>query len=156
MSEKHASSPASPSVAVLPRVLLVDDERDLLSTTAALLEDYFDVRAYETPRAAARAVERETFDVLCVDYTMPEMNGVELILLTRAQGCDAGAVLCTGNHEIFREPQFVAARAAKGPPLSVLLKPYGIDELRAALVHAISLSAMKRAVRGVSEATNRR
>jgi PleD family two-component response regulator len=65
------------------RVLVVDDDQTSLQTMEGVLAD-FDVvkcssptRAVELARSAATT--RRPFDVVCSDFQMPMMNGVELL-----------------------------------------------------------------------------
>jgi DNA-binding NtrC family response regulator len=62
------------------RVILVDDEVDLVSTMADRLE----LRGISTAWAASAAeamsiIEKECFDIAVLDIKMPEINGVELM-----------------------------------------------------------------------------
>src|SRR3954469_11983595 len=59
------------------RVLLVDDDARLLASMEAVLADEFAVRACTSGREALRALDGETFHVVCTDWQMPGMNGVE-------------------------------------------------------------------------------
>ncbi|SDJ89868.1 Response regulator receiver domain-containing protein [Halovenus aranensis] len=59
-------------------VLHVDDNPDMLSLTATLLEDEDDritVRSEAEPAAALEAIEQQRVDCVLSDYEMPEMNG---------------------------------------------------------------------------------
>jgi PAS domain S-box-containing protein len=54
----------------------------------------------ETERSARRALERVQggeFDAIVVDYQMPEINGLELLKIIRAQGNDIPFILFTGK-----------------------------------------------------------
>jgi CheY-like chemotaxis protein len=62
------------------RVLVVDEDRDVLELTQTFLEREGDMTV-ATARSGAAAVERveaEPFDAVVGDYRMPEMDGVEL------------------------------------------------------------------------------
>ncbi|MEO7034150.1 MAG: response regulator [Polyangiaceae bacterium] len=59
------------------RVLLVDDDVDLLESAAAVLAGHFEVRTCTSGPEALRVMEREPFHVVCADWQMPGMNGVE-------------------------------------------------------------------------------
>jgi DNA-binding response OmpR family regulator len=59
------------------RVLLVDDDIRLLESMAAVLSDQFTVRCATSALHALRLMERETFHVVCADWQMPGMDGVE-------------------------------------------------------------------------------
>jgi CheY-like chemotaxis protein len=59
------------------RVLLVDDDISLLESMAAVLSDQFVVRAAGSALQALRTMERESFHVVCTDWQMPGMDGLE-------------------------------------------------------------------------------
>jgi CheY-like chemotaxis protein len=61
------------------RVLVVDDERLIVSALAQLLADDYDVVATTSAREAlGRVLEGQRFDAILCDVCMPEMSGVDL------------------------------------------------------------------------------
>ena len=63
------------------RLLLVDDEPDILETVRALLEfklPNLQVTVAPSGLAAMAMLERQPFDVLVTDYRMPGMDGAQL------------------------------------------------------------------------------
>jgi two-component system NtrC family sensor kinase len=61
-------------------VLVVDDDRIVLDSTAAMLEDLGHmVTKANSARDALRKLESSTFDLLLTDQMMPDMTGAELI-----------------------------------------------------------------------------
>ncbi len=59
------------------RVLLVDDDARLLESMAAVLSEQFAVRCCTAGQEALGLLERETFHVVCADWQMPGMDGME-------------------------------------------------------------------------------
>ncbi len=59
------------------RVLLVDDDARLLESMAAVLSEQFAVRCCTAGQEALRLLEQEAFHVVCADWQMPGMDGVE-------------------------------------------------------------------------------
>jgi DNA-binding response OmpR family regulator len=59
------------------RVLLVDDDIRLLESMAAVLADQFIVRCSSSALQALGMIDREPFHVVCADWQMPGMDGVE-------------------------------------------------------------------------------
>ncbi|AKF05128.1 response regulator [Sandaracinus amylolyticus] len=119
---------SSPSVSPL-RVLLVDDDDASVYTYARLLRGAgLDVVACRSATEARAHAEREHFDVVVVDYWMPEMNGAQLLASVRAT---------LGP----RTPPFllVTAMAAPIPAVqrarfaAVLEKPFSFSSLRRAI-----------------------
>ncbi len=70
MSEKKA-----------PKILLVDDDRDMCESLADVLtlDSNYNVSFTTEPFKALEMVRSEDFSLIVVDYKMPDMNGVELL-----------------------------------------------------------------------------
>ncbi len=84
------------------RILFVDDDQTILSMGREILESF----GYEVVTATngRRAIETfkmdpESFDVLVTDYSMPEMNGHELIKEAIAVRSGMPSILCSGYME---------------------------------------------------------
>jgi DNA-binding NtrC family response regulator len=61
------------------RILLVDDEADIISTFKMILEmNGFEVDAYNDPLAALSSFKPNSYGLLILDIRMPTMNGFEL------------------------------------------------------------------------------
>src|SRR5438045_9765733 len=66
------------------RILVVDDEKPVRETLAALLrQEGYNVVAAECGHTAVESIEVFTFDVAIVDIFMPGMNGLETIKVFR-------------------------------------------------------------------------
>ena len=87
------------------RILLCDDDKDVLSVVGALLRDLgHTVWEAPDPIFALQILDRERpVDLLLVDYAMPEMNG--RITIDRARLCQPNlkTLLMTGNAEALRQ-----------------------------------------------------
>jgi CheY-like chemotaxis protein len=82
------------------RVLLVDEDRDVLAVTREFLEQEDPGLDVETATSGDEAVERvaaDGVDVVVTDLTMPEMDGVELASAVRDP--DLPCVLYTAHDE---------------------------------------------------------
>jgi DNA-binding NtrC family response regulator len=99
-------------------LLLVDDQESVRETTAALLGDDFDVVCAPDGARALDLLGQRSFEIVCADYSMPGMNGAEL--LQRAQAVrPCAAILVTGHTE------YVDALAPDlRQAFSIVLKPY--------------------------------
>ena len=82
----------------MPRILLVDDDRDILDIMRLDLEDDPE-NSVDTTNAAAEAIEKvrkQLYDVIISDWRMPGMNGTELIRNLRNDGCPSYIILYSG------------------------------------------------------------
>jgi DNA-binding NarL/FixJ family response regulator len=81
-----------------PRVLLADDHALMLQRVKAILAPEFDVvGAVDNGLALVAAAERLNPDVLVVDISMPEMNGIEAVRQIKKFDGKARVVFLTVN-----------------------------------------------------------
>jgi two-component system, OmpR family, response regulator ChvI len=79
--EKNISSTTTKNKSSLPyRILLVDDDPDILTTFKAGLEEYgyATVDAFNDSELALSNFKTDYYDLLLLDIRMPKMNGFEL------------------------------------------------------------------------------
>jgi signal transduction histidine kinase len=98
-----ASAPAQPMLPteVHGRVLLVEDDELVLTTTAQLLEELgASVTQARSAEDALRRLERESFDLIIADYRLPGSSGVELVSRARQRRPDLAAAIITGDPSI--------------------------------------------------------
>lgn len=82
-----------------PRVLLVDDQRDILKLIHATLNTLaHEMEILETPSGEEALLEasRTKVDLLVTDYRLPGMTGVELMHKVRTRYPDVRVILITG------------------------------------------------------------
>lgn len=125
-------------------VLLAEDEVFVLETTRRGLQTlgYDVITAVDGIDAVARFREHQ-HAILCVllDVTMPRMDGWAALEAIRALAPDVPAVLASG----YDSSRVQAGRPA--PPAAVFLrKPYGLDELYAALQQSFANTSRAPAV----------
>lgn len=112
------------------RLLLVDDEPDILETVQTLLEVEFPalvVTLAATGEAALRELRKARFDLMVTDYRMPGMDGATLSS-EAAKAWPAMGILMITAYVDSKTLQEIHRRA---PALEVLPKPLQIDEFLA-------------------------
>ena len=116
-----------------PRVLIVDDEPDMLESCSRILsrQGYACTTAGDG-RAALAILERDRPDLLLTDFKMPEMDG--MALLRRAHELDPAlpVIMITGFATIE-----AAVAAIKEGAFDYLPKDFSIDQLRVAVERAL-------------------
>jgi DNA-binding NtrC family response regulator len=126
-------------------VLLVDDDPGVLETTAALLEDDFDIVKASSGPQALGILKKQTFDVICTDFQMPAMNGIELLRHAASIRPHTSAVLITGHREWLTEQR------SSDLAYTVLLKPFSerevVEQIRRAETRSKLASQMRSGVR---------
>jgi DNA-binding response OmpR family regulator len=123
------------------RVLLVDDDTGMLKSMAAVLSDHFEVRTCSSPLDALRLIERESFEVVCLDWRMPEMDGIEFFgALERKLGDRTPCcILVTGHAAELLDQLSLESKKMLG----LLRKPFSPRELVERVSLFANLSRMK-------------
>lgn len=132
------------------RVLVIDDERDVLDTVAAILDVEFDVETCGSALVARKLIAKNIFDVVCTDYQMPTMTGIELLATIPGSGIVVGAVLMTGRHESCAADLRAHPELQSAMPIAMLHKPYAPQDLIDAVRRASSFARVRRALRGLA------
>ncbi len=83
-----------------PRVLCVDDERNVLEALERTLFDCFEVDTATSGAAALELLERERYAVIVSDMRMPQMNGAQLLSQARKRSPDTVRILLTGHTDV--------------------------------------------------------
>jgi DNA-binding NtrC family response regulator len=121
----------------MPRghVLVVDDEPSILSTLKkALSLEGYSVDVAGGVKLAEERLAKRSYDVLLLDVSLPDGNGVELLERLRKAGSDAIVIMMSGHATID-----TAVRATKLGALDFLEKPLSTDRLLVMLENALRL-----------------
>ena len=115
---------ASPGMQGAGRVLVVDDEPDVLRvTTSFLRKKGFEVTAAADATAAlAVLADGPAFDLLVADHALPGMTGADLVMAARSEYRGLPALIITG-HAVVDELERLP------PDVIILRKPFERDEL---------------------------
>ncbi len=119
------------------RVLLVDDEEDIVEVIRDRLEAYgFLVTTARTGLEALKILSAEKFDGIFLDVKMPEMGGIEALEEIRKTDKQIPVIIITASST--REAAIEAT--AKGAN-EYILKPFEWEELKSKIekVYKISL-----------------
>ena len=134
--DAEASAPAQEPERETTRAMVIDDERVVGRVTASLLRSLGHEVTLCTDVDEALARYRATpqaFDLLLVDLVMPKRSGRELLAQLREVDPDFEAILITG---FSKEGE--AERALAEGACCIVPKPYGLEELSAAVERAQS------------------
>ncbi len=121
----------------MPRVLLVDDERSVLAALKELVQG----RGWEPLLASsgAEALELvERADAVVTDFSMPEMDGLELLRAVRERDDGLPVILLTA-----RGSERLAVRAIKAGAYEYVPKPFDVDEMVGALERALETRELR-------------
>jgi DNA-binding NtrC family response regulator len=119
----------------MPRgtILVVDDEDEIREGLEALLtSEGFDVSSAGTGEAGLQKLEDRPFDLMLLDVSLPDRNGLELLREIRRRDPSLSIILITAYGSIE-----MARAAFKGGAQDYITKPWSNDELVAQVSLAI-------------------
>jgi DNA-binding NtrC family response regulator len=119
-----------------PRLLLVDDEPDILDFLERALRRRYEVRRCSSAREALGELERCGADVLLTDQMMPQRTGLELLAEVAERWPDTVRVLISG----FTEVRQLADALAVSRIHNFVLKP--VDSK--GLIEALEVATTRR------------
>jgi len=109
------------------RILVVDDQQDILDLTATVLRGAgYVVEAVSSGGDALRQLSQQPFDLVLLDINMPEMDGWETLRIIRADDALAGlpVVMFSVKGELHDKVHGMQEGAQ-----DYITKPFVIDEL---------------------------
>jgi DNA-binding response OmpR family regulator len=112
------------------RLLLVDDEPDVLDSMVMAVEDRYEVQTAVNGVAALELLNRERFDAMVLDLMMPLMGGEELLERLPRESRPPVVVVSAGAD--------LAGVCARMGVTRCLQKPYRLAHLLAAIAGAIA------------------
>ena len=84
----------------MPRILLVDDDKDHLELFTMILENEgYSVDAYADPDTALSKFEPNYYDLALLDYLVPHLNGLELCRRIREIDSRMRGLILAATHE---------------------------------------------------------
>src|ERR1700674_4620198 len=114
-------------------ILVVDDELEIREGLEALLtSESFEVRLAETGEAGLQRLEDRPFDLLLLDVSLPDRNGLDLLREIHRRDPQLSIILITAFGSID-----MARAAFKGGAQDYITKPWSNDELIAQVSLAI-------------------
>jgi len=121
LSEKH------------PAVLLVDDDANILDTAKDILEEAgYDVSTASNGAEAIVLLEKKAFNVVVVDFQLPDTTGLELARKVREHNDFTLVVLITGHASLE-----MAVKAIQEAVYDYLIKPVDPSQLKRTLERAL-------------------
>ena len=120
------------------KILVIDDERVIgVSFRRVFGPDGHEVQTMEDPQQGLQAALSGNYDVIFLDWMMPNLDGFEILRRIKAAGVPSEVVLITGHSTIES-----AVQAIKDGATDYLSKPFTPEELRMMLRKVIERSAL--------------
>lgn len=118
----------------MARVLVIDDDLGIRETSRAVLRQAgHEVGIAASGTEALRILQRDPYDVLVIDFNLPDMTALDLIRTLRGRGMATPSVIVTGFGTIES-----AVEAIKLGAIDYLQKPLAGDDLELAIKRALA------------------
>jgi two-component system response regulator HydG len=132
--------PESPRPILRPRVLVVDDQISMAEMVAdGLMERGYDAVPIRSSREAAKLLTEEGFDALVTDLRMPDLDGIELLGVSRRAFPDRPVIVMTAYSAVE-----TAIESIRQGAYHYLTKPFKVDELALFLGRALENAQVRR------------
>jgi DNA-binding NtrC family response regulator len=114
-------------------ILVVDDEAEIREGLELLLtSEGYEVHPAETAEAGLLQLEARPFDLILLDVSLPDRNGIELLRELRQRDSFPAVIMITAYGSID-----MARAAFKNGALDYITKPWSNDELLAQVAQAV-------------------
>ena len=117
----------------MKKILIVDDNEDVLELAKALLEsDGYDITTFLDPEDALNDIFKNTdYDLIITDYQMPKVSGLDLTMAVRKLKFSMPIIMQSGMANMI-------IKEAKDAGVTVLLEKNGMGGLRDEVSRALA------------------
>jgi|GEM_PF-1838551 two-component system, cell cycle response regulator len=128
----------------LPRVLIVDDEENILNMFQRSLRKDFEVITTAKPSEAIEIMKKQKVDGIIIDFELPEISGSELIkTIRRNMSYDYVPILVLTAHETHMAVTSSFQSGADG----FLAKPATVAEVRVKMLELMHSQKFSRSLK---------
>ncbi|GFN22845.1 sigma-54-dependent transcriptional regulator [Thermanaeromonas sp. C210] len=121
------------------RILVIDDEIDMLETCQRLLERMgYECTTLRDSTRSAEAIAEVQPDIVLTDLVMPQLDGLEVLRITQDILPDALVIIITGYATVES-----AVKAMKDGAFDYLPKPFSAEQLEVTLKRAVERLALR-------------
>ncbi len=115
-------------------VVIVDDEDHVLKALARLLRgENYSLSTTTRPTDVIEAVKQTPVSLIISDYDMPEMNGIELLTLTKKISPETIRIILTGKADMAATVRAIN----EGEVFRFITKPWDDEDLKITIRHAL-------------------
>ena len=126
---------------ILPNILVVDDEINVIESFKRLLEDDYKVLTATNGEEALEKIEKENLDIVLLDIRMPEMDGIEVLRRIREMSENVDVIVITAVSTMR-----TAIEAMKLGAYDYITKPFEVDEVIVSINKALEKRCLAREV----------
>lgn len=108
-----------------PNILVIDDEPMISGMLYEVLKKKpFNIKIADNGKIALDLLNREQFDLVITDVYLPDLNGLEILRLTKEKDPDTGVIVITAHSSVES-----AVEAIKEGAYDYLTKGFSLDEI---------------------------
>lgn len=133
-----------------PRVLVVDDEDNVLQSVKIVLEDDFELCFALSAAEARKQLKDIEIDIVLLDIGLPDINGLDFLLEIQKDYDHLPVIILTADNSAQS-----ALRALRQGAYNYINKPYDVDDLRNQVARAIEHLGMMRELNCFKEQAKR-
>ncbi|MFT4579258.1 MAG: DNA-binding NtrC family response regulator [Nitrospinales bacterium] len=129
------------------KILIVEDDEGMrFFLSEALQKEGYSFRSVESGEQALKEVEKEPFDLILLDYNLPQMNGMETFSRLKENASEQVVILITafGNKDL-------AVEAMEQGVFDYFNKPLDISEFRVVIRRGLERAFMQKEVSRLQE-----
>ena len=126
---------------MLPRILIIDDDKSLLESYTVLLEDEFQVSTAESGERGLDLLRHEDVHLVLLDVRLPGIDGIEVLRRIKALDENVDVIMITAVKNVR-----VAVEAIKLGAYDYIVKPFEIDEILSLLRRTLEHQSLLREV----------
>jgi len=115
------------------KILIVDDDENILFVVKAAVEAQFEVFTASGGEAGLEIIKTEKPFLVFLDIAMPGMSGIRVLEIIKELGLEPVVWMLTGNEDLE-----TAAFTLKGGASGYLTKPFDVDQLRSVAFNALA------------------
>lgn len=134
--KKTMNTPLQSADQIKPRILVVDDEADILQVvTLSLQQSGFSVSSAENTESACLLLQKELFDAVVTDVMMPGGDGITFLSKIHREYPKIPVILMTGHAQLQ-----MAIDAIKNGAFDFIQKPFDFDLINNVVGKAVNYS----------------
>lgn len=115
-------------------ILLVEDDLTFSKLLEGFLQRHgFSCTMKNTAKGGTAALEQDRYDLLLLDYRLPDGNGIDVLNRARGQGLDIPAIIMTSFNDVR-----TAVKAMRSGAFDYITKPVNPDELLMVIRESLS------------------
>ena len=126
---------------ILPNILVVDDEVNIVESFKQLLKDNYKVLTATSGEEALEKVEKENLDIVLLDIRMPGMDGIEVLRRIEEMKENVDVIMVTAVNTMK-----TAIEAMKLGAYDYITKPFEVDEVVVSINKALEKRCLIREV----------